>query len=473
MKTSILLVAVPVLLASTVMAWGGEGAEEPNFTQSALSSPTEGRRYDYKQSMKKPFLYEGKIPSWSHQGTHDFIRLAPSVPGLKGSVWRSTPNDYKEWEVEFSFRAHGQSYVGGKGLAFWYTQERATGGPVFGNKDKWKGLGLFMGTSDPANNRLNPVIFGFMNDGTQSLPSNPTMGDNFGGCLRDFKNSAGPVVVRVSYVDRTLKISVDTFNKGKKMIPCIEKSDISLPPGYYFGISAEAAETGTADDHDLYSFEVYEVNPPAKKGQHLRPHEAEMIKKGEKAEVDEKDRQVYEEVQKIVIEEEEKMKEEIDGPNTLTAAQVAATVGDTQFRIVESLNTIHKKLESLGAPMQPPASTAQSLVDINEKLGSLVTSLKSMETVVQSMVDHIIQHGGLKGGTDITKILKDELETLNAKMVDMDYRQSHQHLVTHSRLVNSRSWLTYVVFLIIVQAMALSAYSWYKKKLEYNEKKFI
>jgi len=27
-----------------------------------------------------------------------------------------------------------------------------------------------------------------------------------------------------------------------------------------------AAETGTPDDHDLYSFEVFEVNPPARKG---------------------------------------------------------------------------------------------------------------------------------------------------------------------------------------------------------------
>ncbi|KAG0010804.1 hypothetical protein BGZ80_001175, partial [Entomortierella chlamydospora] len=263
MKISILLA---VLLASTVMARGG-GSREPILdTQSALTSATEGRRYDYKQSMKKPFLYEGKIPSWSHQGTRDFVRLAPSVPGLKGSVWRSTPNDYKEWEVEFSFRAHGQSYVGGKGLAFWYTQDRAVDGPVFGSKDKWKGLGLFMGTSDPANQRLTPVIYAYMNDGAWSMPNNPVLENNFGGCLRDFKNSPTPVVVRVTYVDRTLKVSVDTLNKGKKMLPCFEKEGIYLPPGYYFGISAESAETGTADDHDLYSFEVYEVNPPARKG---------------------------------------------------------------------------------------------------------------------------------------------------------------------------------------------------------------
>lgn len=84
----------------------------------------------------------------------DFVRLAPSVPGLRGSVWRKTPNEYKEWEVEFSFKAHGQSPVGGRGFAFWYTQDRAVDGLVFGNQDKWKGLGVFMDTSDPANQVL-------------------------------------------------------------------------------------------------------------------------------------------------------------------------------------------------------------------------------------------------------------------------------------------------------------------------------
>lgn len=81
----------------------------------------------------------------------DFVRMAPSVPRLRGSVWRATPNEHKEWEVEFSFKAHGQSPVGGRGFAFWYTQDRAVDGPVFGNQDKWKGVGVFMDTSDPAN----------------------------------------------------------------------------------------------------------------------------------------------------------------------------------------------------------------------------------------------------------------------------------------------------------------------------------
>ncbi|KAG0200954.1 hypothetical protein BGX28_006108 [Mortierella sp. GBA30] len=473
MKTSILL--VPIVCLSTALAWGRETPPKASY-QEDVNQPATNRRFDYKQSLKNPFMYNGELPFWDHHGNTfvalDFIRLAPSVPGLHGSVWRSTPNEYKEWEVEFSFKTFGQSHVGGKGLAFWYTQERAVEGPIFGNKDEWKGLGLFMHTSDPANQRTNPVVYALMNDGTKKFPSNPTP-NTLGGCLRDYKNSPVPVVVRVSYIGQTLRVALDTFNKGRKMVTCFEQKDVSLPTGYHFGFSAESAETGTPDDHDLYSFEVYEVNPPAKTEKNMRPHEAEMIKKGEEVKVDDKDRETFEEVQKIVEQQEQKLREENDGPVTLSAAQIAATVGDTQFRIIESLNTIHNKLESLGAPMQPPESTARSLDEINRKINSMASSLHAMESVVQGMVDHIMKQGGTKDTPDISKVLKEELHNLKVKMEDMDSRQSFQHRMTQNRLVNSTSWVSYVVFLIVVQVVALSAYAWYKKRVEMSEKKFI
>ncbi|KAF9352969.1 hypothetical protein BGX26_009244, partial [Mortierella sp. AD094] len=319
--TTVLL--LPAVIFSTAFAWGRDvpKASSPN---SPLP-PAANRRYDYKQSLKKPFLYNGEIPFWEKHGNsfiaNDFIRLAPSVPGLKGSVWRSNPNQYKEWEVEFSFKAFGQGGVGGKGLAFWYTEERATDvGPVFGSKDKWTGLGVFMDTSDPANQRLNPVIYGIMNDGSKAFPANPTANSNsFGGCLRDYKNSPNPVVVRVSYVGGTLRVAADTHSKGKKLLTCFEQKDLQLPSSYYFGFSAEAADIGTADDHDLFSFEVYEVNPPEKTKTPSRPHEEEMIKRGEEVKVDEKDKETFEEVQKIVEEQEARIKEETDGPSSLSA----------------------------------------------------------------------------------------------------------------------------------------------------------
>ncbi|KAG0048365.1 hypothetical protein BGZ83_006670 [Gryganskiella cystojenkinii] len=501
MKTTTLWIPIAVLYcfsSTTVQAWGrdnlppvtgqqqqkdAKGGSAGSATKENILEPSANRRFDYRQSLKKPFMYNGAIPFWTHHGNsfvaEDFIRLAPSVPRLRGSVWRESANNYKEWEVEFSFKAYGQGQVGGKGLAFWYTQEKAIEGKVFGNKAQWTGLGVFLDTSDPANRRSNSVIYGIMNDGTKDFPKNPTQNTNsFGGCLRDYKNSAGPVVMRISYVGSVLRVAVDTVNKGKKPVMCFEHKDLELPTGYHFGVSAEAAENGSPDDHDLFSFEVFEVNPSAKAAKPLRPHEAEMIRKGEQAKVEIADKEAFEEVQKIVEEQEQKLKEETDGPASLSAAQVAATVSDTQFRIIESLNNIHNKLESLGAPAQPPESTAKSLEDINQKITTMVSSLQAMEGVVQGLVDHIMAQGGLPtsggaGGVDLTKVLKEELHNLNAKMEDMDTRQSFQHRLTQNRLVNSTSWMSYVVYLILAQVLGMSAYMWYKKKTEINEKKFL
>jgi Mg2+ and Co2+ transporter CorA len=152
---------------------------------------------------------------------------------------------------------------------------------------------------------------------------------------------------------------------------------------------------------------------------------------------------------------------------------VAATVGDTQFRIIESLNSIHNKLETLGAPMQPPESSQKSLEEINHKINSMAASLHAMESVVQGLVDHIMAQGGIASQPDISKVLKEELSNLNAKMEDMDTRQNFQHRLTQNRLLNSTSWVSYVVFLILVQVVAVSAYTWYKKRLEMSEKKFL
>ncbi|KAI1296364.1 hypothetical protein EDD11_007410 [Mortierella claussenii] len=304
------------------------------------------------------------------------------------------------------------------------------------------------------------------------MPSNPTA-RSFPGCLRDYKNSPGPVVVRVSYIDRTLRVAADSFSRGTKMVICFEEKDIDLPVGYHFGFSAQAADTGIPDDHDLYSFEVYEVNPGPKTEKNMRPHEEEMIKKGNEVKVDDEDKLMFENIQKAVQQEERKMKEETDGPGRLTGAQFAAKVGDTQYRIIESLNAIHNKLETLGAPIQPPESSSKSLKEIDDKIQAMGISLHAMENVVSGLVEHIIKQSGVKNGPEISKVLKEELGTLKAKMEDIDYRQSYNHHLTQKTLHKSSSWVYYVVFLIVMQAAGLSAWSWYRKRLEMKEKKFI
>lgn len=79
----------------------------------------------------------------------DFIRLSPSVPNTKGFIWSEIPNPYEAWEVEVAFKVTGNNMHGGRGLAFWYTKDREETGPVFGSKDQWDGLGVWLDSANP------------------------------------------------------------------------------------------------------------------------------------------------------------------------------------------------------------------------------------------------------------------------------------------------------------------------------------
>ncbi|CAG8731236.1 6765_t:CDS:2, partial [Funneliformis caledonium] len=219
-------------------------------TFAYVREPTEDRKnlklkHDYKLTFKKPYYYNHTVPFFDTYGhtllATDFIRLAPSVPKHSGSIWAQLSNPHKEWEVELSFKITGKFYVGGRGIAFWYTKDRAEQGPVFGNKDKWVGLVIMFETVDHIRKREHPVIMAHLNDGSTLYNNITDPGDvMLAGCYRLFHNTPSPVFARISYYNRTLKLAVDANDEGGTYLPCFEKKDIDLPTGYYFGVSAVA-----------------------------------------------------------------------------------------------------------------------------------------------------------------------------------------------------------------------------------------
>lgn len=56
----------------------------------------------------------------------------------------------------------------------------------------------------------------------------------------------------------------------------------------------------------------------------MRPHEEEMIKKGGEVKVNENDRQTFEEVQKIVEQQEQKIRGDSDGSRNLSPVSIRA-----------------------------------------------------------------------------------------------------------------------------------------------------
>ncbi|XP_053224700.1 vesicular integral-membrane protein VIP36-like [Podarcis raffonei] len=92
------------------------------------------------------------MPLWDFQGstmlTSQYVRLTPDERSKEGSIWNRVPCFLKDWELHVHFKIHGigKKNLHGDGFALWYTRERLTAGPVFGSKDNFHGLAIFLDT---------------------------------------------------------------------------------------------------------------------------------------------------------------------------------------------------------------------------------------------------------------------------------------------------------------------------------------
>lgn len=181
---SILAVSSCLLQACSAGIWGSSKTDPIQAEQDLADAPA--TKFDYKLSFKKNFYYNGTVPFWTAGGgtcyrvlflflfallmrfpfylldvhlAEDFIRLSPSIPGARGYIWSEIPNPYDEWEVEVGFRVTGQHLHGGRGLAIWYAKEKSEPGPIFGSKDNWDGLSVWLDSANPVVSRIFRFLF--------------------------------------------------------------------------------------------------------------------------------------------------------------------------------------------------------------------------------------------------------------------------------------------------------------------------
>ncbi|KAI9486396.1 MAG: legume-like lectin family-domain-containing protein [Benjaminiella poitrasii] len=345
MKTlSIFAIATILIQSCSAGLWGSGSSSnkvDPIKAEENLPlAPTS--KFDYKLSFKKNFYYNGTIPFWTTGGdifkAEDFIRLTPSVPNTKGWIWSEIANPYEEWEVEIGFKVSGKHMNGGRGLAFWYAKNPKESGPIFGSKDSWDGLSVWLDSANPATHEPSTMVL--VNDGSIAFASanvDPRK-HMLGSCSMSYRNTENPSYLKVSYIESTLTVSMDTGSGAKDYRICVQKSGVKLPTGYYFGISA--ASHTPADDHDIISFETRQLNPPKKLEHPKRPLEEEKIKRGEEF---------------AGIDEEQKK----------------AAIYDIQRRAIEHIQLVQLQIEALGAPSPDDAVSGNyQKVDLNSKLGS-------------------------------------------------------------------------------------------------------
>lgn len=230
-------------------------------------------------SLSKPYQGVGSFGSshWELMGdamvTTEQVRLTADMQSRQGAVWSRTPCHLKDWEMQVHFKIHGQGKknLNGDGLAIWYTKERMQKGPVFGNRDNFTGLGVFVDTYPneekhleaqkkrytPRTQRIFPFVLAMVGNGTISYDherdGRPT---ELGGCNAMVRNLKHDTFLFIRYVNRRLTVMID-IDGQHEWRDCLDIPGVKLPQGYYFGATAVTGDL--SDNHDIISMKLYQL----------------------------------------------------------------------------------------------------------------------------------------------------------------------------------------------------------------------
>ncbi|XP_063304673.1 VIP36-like protein isoform X2 [Pelobates fuscus] len=222
-----------------------------------------------EHSLTKPYQGVGSSSSslWDLTGnvlvTPQYVRLTPDQQSKQGAVWNRVPCYLRDWELQVHFKIHGQGKknLNGDGFAIWYTKDKMQSGPVFGSKDNFVGLGVFVDTypnEEKQHERVFPYISAMVSNGSltydHSRDGRPT---ELGGCTAMVRNLDHDTFFVIRYVKRRLTIMIDIDGKHEWK-DCLDVPGVRLPRGYYFGASAVTGDL--SDNHDIISLKLYQLS---------------------------------------------------------------------------------------------------------------------------------------------------------------------------------------------------------------------
>jgi mannose-binding lectin 2 len=212
--------------------------------------------------------------------TNSYIRLTPDAQSKLGGLWNSEPCRVRHWELQVQFKIHGKGKdpLFGDGLAIWYTKDRMQLGDVFGNKDYFEGLAIFLDTYSNHNgphNHQHPYVSAMVNNGSLHYDHDRDgTHTELAGCEAKFRNLQHDTYVAIRYERDVITVSVDVENKAAWK-ECFSVKGVRLPTGYYFGFTAGTGEL--SDNHDVVSVKLYELEVPAEL-QEKDPEDRSQIK---------------------------------------------------------------------------------------------------------------------------------------------------------------------------------------------------
>ncbi|KAI0841684.1 concanavalin A-like lectin/glucanase [Hypoxylon sp. FL0890] len=235
------------LLQSSTLAFGlattAKFAEaQAQFLVNELSFGYTGRINDRGQAT---------VPGFSIQGTPNVpevlsnkVILTPPHPGnTRGAIWADQPNKYSTWVADVDFRVNGPERGSGN-LNIWLARRgnQEIGQSSVYTVNRFDGLALVIDQHGGSGG----MIRGFLNDGTTDFKAHQSVDSlAFGHCNYAYRNLGRPSQIKLRQTSQLFKVEID----GRL---CFESDKITIPPGYYFGITAAAG-----DNPD--SFEVFKM----------------------------------------------------------------------------------------------------------------------------------------------------------------------------------------------------------------------
>ncbi|KAJ1653811.1 hypothetical protein IWQ61_006141 [Dispira simplex] len=429
-------------------------------------------RHDYKMGFKYPMDINGEIPYWRTYGStvnkDYYIQLAPNVTNQQGSMWSTRTNIHANWVANFTFYIAGTHKYGSNGMALWYTANEGRSGNLYGNENPFKGLGLIFHTYNEHEHKPSPFVMAYINDGHTRIDVGGTTHDHHmvGACFRDVRNTHPHLVhARLTYDNHKLSLELDTTQDGRKMIKCFEAPNVDLPIGYRFGFSAMSGEK--PDNHDVNSFDLFELHPKPK----ITYHSEKMHHMDQK--IQEEVEQAHHEMEEI-HEHERHHKEKDEFGNDLD------DFASTQDHILDALEELHAKLDMAGFHGSMPVgdhhedkSQPPTLIKLHQDIQQLGREVGAIKTVVDQLaLEHHVPP------SHQSEVLLSKLDHIHRVLTELEEGHDdlhHMHrALHHSTLEGHHHWspLVWVSVVLAAQALCLVLYNFFRQRGQMEKKYF-
>ncbi|KAI1791117.1 legume-like lectin family-domain-containing protein [Ganoderma leucocontextum] len=215
-------------------------------------------------SIHPPYIDQDLQNRWwdfgadAYVNTNKHIRLTRAKPSQMGWLWSRVPLTASNFVLELEFKISGDNnHLFGDGMAIWITKDRAQPGPIFGSKDNFDGLGLFLDTYANARHPYSfPRITAMLGDGKTPYDlDNDGEKNNLGACSANFRRTNVATKLKITYLrEQYLNVKIQ-YKAWDDWTDCFTSYGTVLPLAPYVGFSALTGDV--SDSHDVIGVTTY------------------------------------------------------------------------------------------------------------------------------------------------------------------------------------------------------------------------